>query len=564
MNNLRHLLILNARPIRRAKFYCATVILLSPALAFGQEQQEHAMRAPNSQQAMLLEGMGDVHRTISTNSPEAQKFFDQGLALIYGFNREEAERSFRRAARLDPRAPMPLWGIALGLGPHINMDMDGDVDFKEGYETIQKALKLAADAPPHERAFIEALAKRFSPDPNADEKKLSSDYRKAMADLVKRYPDDLDAATLYAESIMCLSRWDYWNPDGSGKNGTDEFVSVLESVLRRDPSHLGANHFYIHAVEASPTPERALPSAARLMGLAPSAGHLVHMPGHIFLRTGDFAQAVFTNEHAVKADLDYIKESGTGAGVYTMGYTSHNFHFLVFGNSMAGRFTDALKSAEELAIHVQPAMATMPPMVDFFGAQPLVVLYRFNRWDEILKIAEPDSKLPMTVALWHFARTCALAGTGKLGDARNEQKAFESSVHKLPKDYMMGINSAESLCRIAAAIIDARLASDPAAAVEHWKRAVADQDLLRYDEPPAWFYPVRESLGGALLRAGRALEAEAVFREDLRLNPRNGRSLFGLMKSLEAQKKTHDLEWVRREFERAWRFAEVKLSVETL
>ena len=538
------------------------LVALTPDPAQAQEQHAHSMPDPKS--AMLLEGMGDVHHPITTSNPEAQKFFDQGLALIYGFNREEAVRSFRRAAELDPKAAMPYWGMALGVGPHINMDVDSDVQPAAGYESIQKALSLESATSAGERALIEALAKRFSADPKADERNLSIAYRKAMSEVARNYPDDLDAATLYAESIMCLSRWDYYNNNGSAKDGTDELVAVLETVLRRDPYHLGANHYYIHAVEASPNPERALPSAARLMGLAPAAGHLVHMPGHIFLRTGDFSQTVFTNVRAVQADKDYVKQTNAAPGVYTMGYASHNIHFIVVGAAMQGRFAEAKKAADELAAYIAPGIDVMPPMVDYFGVNPLLVLYRFNRWDDILKLSEPSSKLQMTTVLWRFARCVALASKGKLSEAREEQRAFEAVLAKVPADYQIGFSSVQTVMRVAKSIIEAKLAGDDRTAVEHWKRAVAAQDALRYNEPPDWFYPVRESLGSALLRAGRASEAEAVFREDLKQNPRNGRSLFGLMKSLEAQKKSSDADWVRREFERAWKFADVQLRVEDL
>jgi tetratricopeptide (TPR) repeat protein len=539
----------------------ATSLLVLPAAADGQDQHGHAPAA-KPETAMLLEGMGEAHHPIWTSNPEAQKFFDQGLALIYGFNREEALRSFRRAAQLDPKAPMPQWGIALGLGPHINMDGDGDYLPKEGNEAIQKAVALSASAPEQERALIAAMSTRFSIDPKAGEKQLSIAYRQAMAAFVRNYPDDLDAKTLYAESIMCLSRWDYWEPDGKPKRDTDEFVAVLEEVLRREPHHIGANHYYIHAVEASPTPERALPSAARLMGLAPLAGHLVHMPGHIFLRTGDFEQAAFTNERAVRADQEYIKQAKVAPGVYSMGYASHNIHFIVFARSMSGRFADARKAADELAAHVAPGLTIMPPMVDYFGVNSLLVLYRFNRWDDILKVAEPNAKLPVTAALWRFARCTAFARKGQTADAQSERKAFDAATAKVPSDYMLTFNPAGNVLKVAAAILDARLSADDASAVTHWRRAVAAQDALHYDEPPPWFYPVRESLGAALLRSGKPVEAEAVFREDLRLNPRNGRSLFGLMKALEAQNKTAEAAWVQREFDRAWKFADTQLKIE--
>jgi tetratricopeptide (TPR) repeat protein len=528
------------------------------------QNQHNQAHTAESGKPMLLAGMGDVHHPISTSNAEAQKFFDQGLALVYGFNRGEALRSFKRAAELDPKSAMAYWGIALSLGPHVNMDSDGDVQPKAGYEAMMQAIGFSPFASVPERAYIEALAKRFSSDEKADEKRLSIEYRKAMRDLVQRYPDDLDAATLYAESIMCLSRWDYWNANGSAKEGTDEFVTVLEGVLRRDPHHLGANHYYIHAVEASPTPERALPSAARLMGLAPMAGHLVHMPGHIFMRTGDFAQAAYTNERAVQADRDYFKIVNAPPNTYSMGYHSHNLHFIVVARSMQGRFEEAKKAADELAANVAPGAEVMPAMADYFGANQLFVLLRFNRWDDLLRFPRPGEKLGTMRALWHFARAIAYAKTGKAAEAGSERAAFNTAVSKIPAEAVWTFDPVRKILRVAEAVLDARLSPHDTASVEHWKRAVAAQDALHYDEPPAWFYPVRESLGAALLRIGRAAEAETVFREDLRLNPRNGRSLFGLMKSLEAQKKTVQRDQVQREFERAWKFAQLILRIEDL
>lgn len=548
-----------------SKFARKAAILGIVAVAIPQAlgQNEHNP-AGHSRPAILIDGMGDVRHQIATNNSDAQRFFNQGLAMIYGFNRPEALRSFQHAAELDPNAAMAYWGVALSLGLHVNMDTDGDVQLKLGYEAIQKAVALSVKSPEHERAYIEALAKRFSSDEKADEKKLSAAYREAMRGLSRRYPDDLDAATFYAESIMCLSRWNYWNADGTPKNGTDEMVAILEEVLRRDADHLGANHYYIHAVEASPTPERALPSAARLMGLAPAAGHLVHMPGHIFMRTGNFTEVAFTNERAVKADQDYIKLVDAQPSAYTMGYYPHNMHFIVVARSMQGRFEDAKKMADQLAAYVAPGIAVMPSMVDYFAPNQIFVLMRFNRWDEILKVSKPSPRLPASVAYWHFARASAYANKRMRNEATAERAALAECRQKSPKGAILNFNLVDSLIEITEHIVDARLAPDAARGIEHWKKAVAVQDTLAYDEPPAFFYPVRESLGAALLRAGRAPEAEAVFREDLRRNPRNGRSLFGLMKSLEAQNRTFDAQLVGREFERAWKFAQVELRIEDL
>ncbi|HYV04005.1 MAG TPA: hypothetical protein VFB82_05455, partial [Blastocatellia bacterium] len=295
------------RLLRASVSIIVLALMLNNQVAQGQHQHPGA---PAEKPAMLLPGMGEHHHPISTTNAEAQKFFDQGLTLVYGFNRPEALRSFKRAAELDPRAIMPHWGIALASGPHINMDGDMDVDGKAGYEAIQKARSISRGAPEHERAYVEALAKRFSSDPKADQQVLARDYAKAMAELTRLYPDDLDAATLYGEALMVLSRWKWWSPDGKPGEGTADAVNTLESVLRRNPLHPGANHYFLHAVEMSQSPERALPSAARLMGVVPGIGHLVHMPGHIFMRLGDYELAAFTNDRAVAADQEYMKLTG--------------------------------------------------------------------------------------------------------------------------------------------------------------------------------------------------------------------------------------------------------------
>jgi tetratricopeptide (TPR) repeat protein len=560
----RSLTMRKAARLRAVRHFSAWIALLALLPNLQQAEAQHHSEQPPEKPAMLLPGMGELHHPISTTSPEAQKFFDQGLTLAYGFNRPEAVRSFKRAAELDPRAIMPYWGIAFAVGPHINMDGDMDVDGKAGYEAIQKALSISGSAPENERAYLDAIAKRFSNDPKADPQNLARDYARAMAELAKRYPDDLDAATLYGESLMVLSRWKWWTRDGKPAEGTAEAVSALESVLRRNPLHPGANHYFLHAVEMSPTPERALPSAARLMGVVPGIGHLVHMPGHIFMRVGDYELAAFTNERAVAADQEYMKLTGVEPNVYTLGYYSHNIHFIAMANAAQGRFEDANRAANLLAANAAPAVQVMPMMADYFMPVQLYVLLRFQRWDEILKSSAPEPQLVFLNAFWRYARASALAAKGNKEDALKEQRAFEEACNKVPADAMLSFNSARDVLKITAAALDAKLAKDDRAAVEHWKRAVAAEDSLAYDEPPTWYYPVRESLGGALLRTGQPAEAEAVFREDLRRNPRNPRSLFGLMESLKAQKKTTQADWVRREFETAWKRAQVQLRIEDL
>ena len=500
--------------------------------------------------------MGTHTHAISTTSPEAQKFFNQGLNLLYGFNRYEALRSFRRAAELDPQAVMPRWGMAMVQGPHINMDLDVDVQTKESCEAVREGLQLRERAPERERAYLDAVATR------CPEYKPAA-YIDAMRSLAAQYPDDLDAATLYAESLMVPVRWKWWSQDGKPAQGVEEAIRVLEAVLRRRPDHPGANHFYIHAVESSPTPERAIPSAQRLMGIVPAAGHLVHMPGHIWLLTGEYELAAATNQRAVQVDREYMQKTGVTGSAY-VGYYIHNLHFVAYARQMQGRMAVAIRAAEELAGAASPYAQDMAAMADAFVPAPLFAYLRFARWDDILKSKPPDPKLLASTALWHFARACALRAQGQSDEARKEATAFEAARSKVPADWIWLNNKARDLLAVAAEVLAARLAADDLAAVPHWKRAIELQEALIYDEPPAWYYPLRESLGAALLRAGRAAEAETVFREGAAKSPRNGRMLFGLLESLKAQNKTAAAEMVRREFEAAWRRADVKLSIREL
>ena len=515
----------------------------------------------------LAPGIGQHHHRISTKNPEAQRFFNQGLTLVFAFNHEEATRAFQRAAELDPQSAMAFWGLALALGPCINLDVDPPHE-KAAYEAIQKALSLSPNATGSERAYIQALAKRYSLDPKVDLRKLDADYAQAMRELHKRYLDDLDAATLYAESLMDLRPWKLWSLDGRPAEGTDEIVAVLESVLRRDPEHIGANHYYIHAVEASPRPERALPSATRLETLVPSAGHLVHMPAHIYMRTGDYTASARSTALGAEIDRVYLQESGTTGSMYDMMYYCHNLHFFAAASSMAGNFIHANEAASQLVEHAGSIVHHMP-VAESYLPTTIFVLVRFHRWDDVLKLPAPDATLAMTTAFWHFARGSAFAAKGKMEMAEAEQKILESARKETSADLEFSFygNKAQAFLELAANILDARIATargENERAIKHWEKAVEIEDRLSYGEPPEWFYPVRESLGAALLLNGYADRAEAVFRADLEQYPRNPRSLFGLLKSLESQKSNAGLEEVRREFEAAWKNADVTLELADL
>jgi tetratricopeptide (TPR) repeat protein len=517
-----------------------------------------------SKSTVLMTGLGQHHHAISTKNSEAQRFFDQGLTLVFAFNHEEAARAFRRASELDPQSAMAFWGIALALGPCINLDVDPPHE-QGAYEAVQKALLLAPGASERERDYIQALSRRYSSNPKVDLRKLDADYAVAMRELSKHYPDDLDAATLYAESLMDLHPWKLWSLDSRPTEGTEEILAVLESVLRRDPNHLGANHYYIHATEASLHPEWALASARRLETLAPAAGHLVHMPAHTYMRVGDYTAADHSNAVAAEIDRVYLRESGTTGSMYDMMYFCHNLHFLAASYSMEGNFGHAMQAADELAAHVSPMLHDMP-VAEVYAPTPIFVLVRFHHWDELLKLPAPHPSLAVTTAFWHFARGAALAAKNQIAMAEAERKILATAQKDTPADLEFSFysNKAKTFLDLAAAILDARVAAaqgEHEKAIKHWEKAVEIEDGLYYGEPPEWFYPVRESLGAALLLNGEAGRAEAAFRADLEQHPRNPRSLFGVLKALEAQNKNADSEEVRKEFEAAWKNADVPLEL---
>lgn len=539
------------------------VTLFTHNIATAQHQGHRG--AHNEKNAQLLPEMGTHHHPVTTSSAEAQKFFDQGLLLLYAFNHDEAARSFKRAVELDANLAMGWWGIALANGSNYNLGPIPERE-KAAYEAIQKALTLISKVSEKERDYINALAKRYSIDPNSDLAKQAVAYKSAMGELVKKYPDDLDAATLYAESAMNLRPWRLWYKDGKPAEGTEEIVAVLESVLKRKPDHLGANHYYIHAVEASPNPQRALPSAMRLGKLAPGAGHLVHMPAHITIQTGDYEFSLKSNEDAETADRNYLEKTGTKSGIYPAMYYSHNIDFIVEAGSRAGRYEDSKRAAERLASNVRPHLKDMP-MIEFFLPRAIFVSVRFNRWDDMLKMPEPDQSAPVTRALWHYGRGVAFAATGKIADAEKARQSLKSAQERLPADAPYGNNKVGDVLTVAGLVLDAKIAqarNDSNKAIELFEKGVQAQDALAYDEPPGWHYPVRESLGASLIRAGKFTEAEKVFRDGLERMPRDGRLLFGLHESLKRQGKDQAARLIWMEFESAWKHADTKLRFEDL
>ena len=540
-------------------------LIVSPVFVFGQMNHEMSKMSKEANSMSLSDGLGNIDHPVTTRNPEAQKFFNQGLAYVYAFNHEESIKSFRRAAELDPEMPMAYWGAALALGSNYNVTADAN-QLKEAYATLQKAIQYAPKGSQIERDYVAALAKRYSADgTQSDRAKLGEDYRNAMKELVKKYPDDLDAAVLYAESMMNLRPWQLWSLDGKPAEGTLEIIAVLEAVMRRNPNHTGANHYYIHAVEASPTPERGLASAARLGWLAPNAGHLVHMPSHIFIRTGDYVEAAKSNADAIVADRKYIEKNGA-QNLYAMMYYNHNIHFLSAASAMNGNYSEAWKQAQLLESNVRPHLKMMP-MLEMFSPYPIVTLVRFQRWDDVLKYPTPDAGMRITGGFLNFARGMAFANGGKTDDAKKELAALREKIKAIPPETGMGNSTAHGVLAVAENMLTGEIAlavSDNKTAVESFRKAAAAEDVVNYNEPPDWDIPVREWLGRALLSDGQFAEAEKVYRDELAKHPRNGRALFGLAEALRKQNKTDSAAMVAREFEKSWEKSDTKLAIESL
>ena len=417
------------------RYFAAVLVLVVPVVVWCQGDPMSGMKMSGPPAVKLEKGLGPVHHKVTTANPTAQAFFDQGLAYIYAFNHDEAVRSFQKAADLDPKMAMAFWGIALARGSNYNWTATSD-QLKEAFDNLQKALVAAPKTSAQDRAYIAALSKRYSSDPNADQAKLAAAYSAGMRDLHTQYPADDDAAVLYAESMMNLHPWQLWTADGKPAENTVEIVSTLETVLKRNPNHTGANHYYMHAVEASPHPEKGLPSARRLAALAPNAGHLVHMPSHIYIRTGDYFAAATTNANAVKVDDAYIKSWG-GPNFYSSMYTNHNVHFLASASSMIGRYKDASANATRLAEDAIPMIPGMP-MLEFFALYPMVVEVRFHHWDVIRKMPAPETRFKLLTAYWHFARGMAMAGTGDAKGSAAELAAMRAVAAVAPPDTPMG------------------------------------------------------------------------------------------------------------------------------
>ena len=517
--------------------------------------------APGAARTALLGNLGSYHRTIKTTNDEAQRFFDEGLTLLYGFNHEESFKSFVLAAGRDAASPMPHWGMSLALGTNIN-DVAPVDRLKLAYSHLAEAEQRKAAGSDVEQGLVAALAKRYVADPTGDQGVREKAYSDAMGELSKRFPDDLDVATLYAESLMNLRPWRLYTKDGTPEPGTESIVASLERVMQRNPNHPGANHYYIHAVEASRRPDRAAAQAERLETLVPGAGHLVHMPAHIYIRTGQYAKSAKSNADAAAVDEKYFKAANAGGTFYGTMYYGHNLQFESAAAMFAGNFAQARAAAQRTVALADP-IADQMLMIEPFVAQELAVLVRFGQWGPILEAKAPAPSRTMQTSLYHFARGAALAATGKATEAEAELAALKASSAKVPKDAMVGAsNLAADVLIVAVGDLTARIAEakgNTAAAIKAYTAAAAAEDRLGYNEPPDWLIPERERLGALLLRAGRHGEAEKVFRADLARNVGNPRSTYGLFRSLEAQKKPEAAE-AKASFEKAWAGADMVLT----
>lgn len=502
----------------------------------------------------LYDNLGDHQKSIGTKVPDAQKYFDQGLRLTYGFNHAEAIRSYTQGAALDSSCAMCWWGVAYAYGPHVNAGMDSASGVL-AYDALQKAVRLSRNAPAWQRDYIDALSKRYAPVPPANRAALDSAYSTAMRAVAAKYPDDLDAVTLAVESMMDLRPWNYWTPEGKPYPGSDEMVKTLESVIARNPNHPGACHYYIHAVEAV-RPDLAVPCAERLAQLMPGVGHMVHMPAHIYVRVGRYNDAAQSNVHAIHTDETFV-EGQPQPTLYSLGYYPHNIHFLAFVSTMAGRSAQAIDAARTLKSKINMDVAEGVGMLQEMVPYYALTLTTFGRWDEVLAEPLPRPTMRFPTAMAYYARGVAHAAKG---DAAGAKVALDSVIaidRAYPADGEFKAPISIAVHALMGEI--ATRSGDLASGINHFREAVKIEDTGLYFEPPKWYYPMRQSLGAALLKAGRHAEAEAVYREDLKRFPENGWSLHGLVAALKAQNKSAEAAAAEQRFTKAWEGADVKL-----
>ncbi|HEX6434520.1 MAG TPA: hypothetical protein VFZ87_09765 [Gemmatimonadales bacterium] len=554
------------RPLPAPLVVALVVISAAVSNELAAQEHQHPPGLPttgsSSGETPLYDNLGTLHRTITTESETAQKYFNQGLRLSYAFNHDEAIKSFKQGLKHDSTCAMCYWGIAYALGPNINLPMDTSL-VQPAWQATHNAVRYSVKVTPKERAFIDALTKRYSADPAANRASLDTAWARAMGRVARLYPDDDDAAALYAEALMDLRPWNYWTNGGEAKApSTLETVKTLEPVVKRNPDHPGACHFYIHAIEASPQASRAVPCARRLGELMPGAGHLVHMPTHLYIKLGQWDLAAEHNAHAVHADEQYIKERRP-SGVYVMGYYPHNFHVMWYALNMLGRSQEALKAARDIGQKVPVEVVKQVPAFEYFSPALLYTLVRFSRWDEILGQPAPPKELQFTTGMWHYARALAYTAKNQAGSAATERDRLVAIEKATPAELLMNLNSARTLLGIAKTHLAGEMAAQAGRtddAIAQLEEAIKGEDALVYEEPPAWYMPLRQRLGAILLAAGRPVRAEKVFRADLVRRPENGWSLHGLAQSLRKQNKVEAAAKVEARFQQAWKTADVKLA----
>ncbi len=526
----------------------------------------HGLTTSAEPKPQLFEGMGNHRRTVTTSDPQAQDFFNQALVWTFAFNHDEAIRSFHEAARLDPDCAMCWWGIALASGPHINNPVVPPARASAAWEALQQASARSEACDPVEKALINAMRKRFSDAPTDDRRPLDEAYAAAMGEVWSTYGDDADVGAIYAESLMDLQPWDLWEKDGSPKGRTPEILAVLESVLRIDPDHPGANHLYIHAVEGSPNPEKANASADRLRESVPASGHLVHMPSHIDAKVGRWSLAADQNVAAIEADRKY-RELAPKQGFYNL-YMIHNHHMLAFACMMEGRSETAISAAREVVEMLPPDyLRREAALADPYMGAKYDALKRFGRWDDLISEPAPPRYLPITTAMWRFSRAVAYAAKGEIDRAVSEQEKFRAAVRKVPEDALMSINPAHKVLSVADHMLAGEIAyrrGEIDEAVRELTRAIEIEDDLLYMEPPEWIQPVRHTLGAILVDAKRYDEAEKVYRKDLETWPENGWALLGLSKCLRANGNTHEAQEIQSRLDKTWARADKNIETSCL
>jgi tetratricopeptide (TPR) repeat protein len=518
-----------------------------------------------SRGARLFDGLGDYQRPVTIKSPEAQRYFDQGMRLLWGFNHDESTRSFARALALDPSCAMCAWGVALTVGPNYNMPMLAEARAKIAFEATKRAQSLAGSASPVEQALISTLAQRYpSPQPLDPQSAapILTGYAAAMRTVARRFPDDLDVQTLYAESMMNVHAWKLWSPDGTPADGTTEIVATLESILERNPMHMGALHYYVHAVEASPHPEKGLAAAARLRTLAPAAGHLVHMPAHIFHRVGRYEESAEANRRGAAADVAYLAKTNP-IDYYPAMYVSHNYQFLAYSAAAEGREAETLDAVRRSRASVSDAQLREMPGTDWYVAELYTAPVRFGRWDMLLAEAPPAPGSKSLTGGYLYATSVALAAKHRPAEARERLAQLDGLIAGLSADVPAGQNTLRDVLAVARLVAAARISSAEGRGedtLRDLREAVLLEDGLAYDEPAGWFFPVRHLLGAELLRAGKADDAARTYREDLARHPANGWALYGLMQALKAEGRSAEASAAEAEFRTAWRRATISIS----